>query len=235
MERENIKNLKNRIQTNLPQLPEGWTWASLESLTNALGGYAFESRKFCNSGFQILKMANIRMGRIDLSQRPSFISEVDKEIIDKYTLLDGDVVITLTGSRKKEDYGYVAVVKNAGSLLLNQRIARLRFMEGILPVFLVIVTQSKDFRRRFFSYETGNVGQGNVGMTAITKEPISVPALSEQRITAEVERRFSVIDELESVVSANLQRASRLRQAILQDAFEGGLLNLRSAETIIVS
>jgi type I restriction enzyme S subunit len=38
---------------------------------------------------------------------------------------------------------------------------------------------------------------------------------------AEVERRFSVIGELEATVTANLQRASRLRQSILQKAFEG--------------
>lgn len=45
-------------------------------------------------------------------------------------------------------------------------------------------------------------------------------ALAEQtRIVAEVERRLSVVDELESVVKANLQRATPLRQSILQSAF----------------
>ena len=41
---------------------------------------------------------------------------------------------------------------------------------------------------------------------------------------AEVERRLSVVEELESVVSANLQRATRLRQSILQKAFSGSLV-----------
>jgi len=40
---------------------------------------------------------------------------------------------------------------------------------------------------------------------------------------AEVERRLSVVEELESVVTANLQRATRLRQSILQKAFTGEL------------
>lgn len=39
------------------------------------------------------------------------------------------------------------------------------------------------------------------------------------RIVAEVERRLSVIEELETMVSANLQRATRLRQSILHRAF----------------
>jgi hypothetical protein len=40
------------------------------------------------------------------------------------------------------------------------------------------------------------------------------------RMVAEVERRLSVVEELES---ANLQRATRLRQSILQKAFTGQL------------
>jgi type I restriction-modification system DNA methylase subunit len=44
------------------------------------------------------------------------------------------------------------------------------------------------------------------------------------RIVAEVERRLSVVEELESVVTANLQRASRLRQSILQKTFTGELV-----------
>ncbi|MDH3443532.1 MAG: hypothetical protein OEN50_06375 [Deltaproteobacteria bacterium] len=57
-------------------------------------------------------------------------------------------------------------------------------------------------------------------------------AVSEQeRIVAEVERCLSVVKELEAVVNANLQRATRLRQSILQRAFEGRLpdrTNLRA-------
>ena len=55
--------------------------------------------------------------------------------------------------------------------------------------------------------------------------PIPIPPLAEQtRIVAEVERRLSVVEELESVVTANLQRATRLRQSILQEAFGGKLV-----------
>ena len=53
---------------------------------------------------------------------------------------------------------------------------------------------------------------------------VSLPSLAEQaRIVAEVERRLSVVEELEAVVAANFQRATRLRQSILQQAFSGKL------------
>jgi type I restriction enzyme S subunit len=206
--------------TNLPSLPDGWTWASLESVSEAVGGFAFSSAKFVDAGYQVVKMANIRMGKIDLTQRASFISDVTPDVVEKYSLRQGDLVVTLTGTRKKRDYGYVAVVKNQAGLLLNQRIARVRPFAGMDSSFLQLVMQAEHYRDRFFSHETGNVGQGNVGMAAVTKEIITLPPLAEQtRIVAEVERRLSVVEESESVVSANLQRANRLRQSILYKAF----------------
>jgi type I restriction enzyme S subunit len=59
---------------------------------------------------------------------------------------------------------------------------------------------------------------------AFIELPVPVPPLAEQtRIVAEVERRLSVVEELESLMPANLQRAARLRQSILQRAFSGSL------------
>ena len=45
--------------------------------------------------------------------------------------------------------------------------------------------------------------------------------LKQHRIVAEVERRLSVIEELEATVAANLKRAARLRQSVLVRAFAG--------------
>jgi type I restriction enzyme, S subunit len=207
-------------KTKLPTIPEGWTWTALEAVSEAVGGFAFSSTKFGKAGFQVVKMANVRMGKIDLTQKPSFISDVAPGIVEKYNLREGDLVVTLTGTRKKRDYGYVAVVKNQDGLLLNQRIARVRPSAGMDSKFLQLAMQAEYYRDRFFSHETGNVGQGNVGMAAVTKEMVTLPPLAEQtRIVAEVERRLSVVEELESVVSANLQRATRLRQSILHENF----------------
>lgn len=62
----------------------------------------------------------------------------------------------------------------------------------------------------------------NVG--EIREFTVPLPPLAEQmRIVAEVARRLSVVEELEAVVSASLQRAARLRQSILQKAFTGRL------------
>ena len=68
-------------------------------------------------------------------------------------------------------------------------------------------------------------------MNKVGALPIALPSLAEQRrIVAEVERRLSVLEELEAVVSADLQRASRLRRSILQKAFTGKLVDEEPAK-----
>jgi len=54
---------------------------------------------------------------------------------------------------------------------------------------------------------------------------IPLPPLPEQhKIVEEIERRFSIADEIEKVIDNSLKQAERLRQSILKKAFEGKLV-----------
>ena len=69
------------------------------------------------------------------------------------------------------------------------------------------------------------VARKTLNLEDVRRATVALPPLAEQaRIVAEVDRRLSVLDQLEALVSANLQRATRLRQSILQRAFAGELV-----------
>ena len=52
-----------------------------------------------------------------------------------------------------------------------------------------------------------------------------LPPLPEQhKIVEEIERRFSIADEVEATIDQSLKQAQRLRQSILKKAFEGKLV-----------
>ena len=54
---------------------------------------------------------------------------------------------------------------------------------------------------------------------------IQLPSIVEQHlIVQEIERRFSVADEVEKIVDQSLRQSERLRQSILKKAFEGKLV-----------
>jgi type I restriction enzyme S subunit len=69
------------------------------------------------------------------------------------------------------------------------------------------------------------VARKTLNLEDVRAAKVTLPPFAEQRrIVAEVERRLSVVQELEQTIEANLKRAGRLRQAILKRAFEGRLV-----------
>jgi type I restriction enzyme S subunit len=59
---------------------------------------------------------------------------------------------------------------------------------------------------------------------------LPLPPLAEQhRIVAEVDRRLSIVREVEAEVDASLKRAQALRQAVLARAFSGSGENTAAA------
>ncbi len=98
-----------------------------------------------------------------------------------------------------------------------------------VAALLDVGQQLKLYLLYFLDTRTGllrGVNQGaaqpNLNTSIIKAINVPLPPQQEQeRIVAEVERRLSVIEELEAAVKANLTRADRLRQSILQRAFIG--------------
>jgi hypothetical protein len=77
--------------------------------------------------------------------------------------------------------------------------------------------------QHFSTYKQESMG--NIGQENIRQIDFVLRGFEEQRaIIAEVERRLSVIEELEASVQANLTRADHLRQSILSNVFAGKLV-----------
>ena len=107
-------------------------------------------------------------------------------------------------------------------VMLSDKILRFHFSEQVLPSWVLYWLRSDFGRSEIERLATGNQdSMRNIGQTRIREIAIKLPPFAEQqRIVAEVERRLSVVDQLEVVVTANLQRATRLRQSILQCSFK---------------
>ena len=117
------------------------------------------------------------------------------------------------------------MIGDQNNYLLNQRVAALRFDQSVaLPEFFQYYLASPLYRDMFFSYETGNVGQGNVGIKALLDPYVILPDINTQkRIVEDVEARLSVCDSIDQTIDMALQQSEAMRQSILKDAFEGRL------------
>jgi type I restriction enzyme, S subunit len=209
----------------LPQLPMGWTWSTLEQLTWHSGYGTSQKCSYEAPGPPVLRIPNIVGGSIDLSDlkfgsRPAQFESMD-------SLSPNDMLVVRTnGSRNL--IGRAAVVRGElereyyfASYLIRFRVVDI---PG-LPEWLATAWDAPSTRRHIEQVAATSAGQYNVNISKLNNVPIPLPPLGEQTaVVEEVKLRRSVLDEVEAEVEANVKRASRLRQSILKRAFEGKLV-----------
>ena len=135
----------------------------------------------------------------------------------------GDILVTRAGPRSRT--GVTCLVKaTRPRVMLCDKAYRLRCKtEFAIPAFLEVVLNAPHVMKALNELKTGISDSGvNLTQSRFRELPIPLPSLTEQQlVVAEVEKRLSVIEELEAVVAANLQRATRLGRSILKQAFAG--------------
>ena len=208
--------------SGLPELPEGWAWATVEKVSLRIQYGTSNKADSYASGVPVLRMGNIQEGGLDFSSL-KYLPAQDIEV-QKTLLAPGDLVFNRTNSA--ELVGKSAVYKeNHPSACFASYLIRVSFGEGCLPDYVCTFINSQHGRAYISQVKSQQVGQANVNGTKLGAMPIPIPPLAEQRrIVAEVERRLSVIQQAEATVEASLARADRLRQSILKQAFSGKLV-----------
>lgn len=208
---------------NLPEIPDGWTWATTAQLSFLDVGFAFKSAEFEKSGIRLLRGDNLEPGKmrwLDTRYWPE--SKLDE--FRHLLIREGEIILAM--DRPLISSGLKIARARADDLpcLLVQRMARFRPVVEGMTSFLFMAMNTHGFIKHLLGGQTGTQ-LPHISGDGIQSFPVALPPLVEQtRIVAEVERRLSVVEELESVVSANLQRASSLRQSILKKAFTGELV-----------
>ena len=170
-----------------------------------------------SEGVPVLRMGNISEGRL-VPDKLKFLPKSHPEFPDLF-LKHGDLLFNRTNSA--ELVGKTAVYQGMpGPCSFASYLIRVRLREDYLPEFLSYYLNSVFGRQWVASVVSQQVGQANVNGTKLKAlEVPNPPIIEQQRIVGKVERRMSLIEELEALASTELQRATRLRQSILVRAF----------------
>jgi type I restriction enzyme S subunit len=207
--------------SNLPPLPEGWAWASIAALAELENGDRsknYPSRSaFVPEGVPFINAGHLQNGAVDMADM-NFISATHFDRLRAGKVHSGDILFCLRGS-----LGKVALVPECERGAIASSLVIIRAMGASLRPYLLCYLRSWWAHQMIAKYDNGSA-QPNLSAADLARFAVPLPPLAEQtRIVAEVERRLSVIDELETLVGTNLARATRLRQAVLQQAFTGGV------------
>ena len=100
-----VDNWKPSFEIN----PE-WEKVKLGDVCRVLCGYAFKSTDFVDIGVQLIKMGNVKRCCFDYNNNPSYLPTTFVNDYEKYILRKNDLLISMTGTNGKEDYGNVCQV-----------------------------------------------------------------------------------------------------------------------------
>jgi type I restriction enzyme S subunit len=207
---------KEPIQTDVGNRshPPGWTYATVDQVSLLVTDGDHNPPKRVPSGVPHLTARNIKNWAVSL-EGCTHISEKDAErVFKRYEPLAGDLIITCVGT-----IGRTAIVPAALKFSPDRNLAAIRVVKSWSAKYLNYVL-SGPAAQEAFSNVSGSTAQPHLYLGDLRAFTLLLPPLAEQvRIVAEVERRLSVVDQLEKTITANLSRATRLRQAILKKAF----------------
>jgi type I restriction enzyme S subunit len=93
-----------------------------------------------------------------------------------------------------------------------------------LPKFFLYYSWTNLFKDQYFANETGTVGQGNVGIGAITEAMIPFLPLREQQvIVKKLDALYTETEKLEAIYQKKTEDLEELKKSVLQKAFRGEL------------
>jgi len=210
-------------------------FVSLGAISEIMGGYAFKSSMMSNEPkeFQIIKMSNLYKGSLDLNRKPSFWKKTDKKT-ERYLLQSNDILMTLTGTVGKRDYGYTVQIKNEVNLLLNQRVCRIRpIPKKIDGFYLFQYLRSREFLNKFFDCSIGGTGnQSNVGISDLRELDVYIPSLPEQKAIADLLSTWDeAIEKTELLIQAKEKRFKWLLRILMNPNDECSVMNDELAAT----
>lgn len=209
--------------SKLSELPSGWAWSRSDQLFNYVtSGSRGWARYYSESGAAFLRMGNLDHETINLDLSDIQRVQPPKGAEGSRTrVMPGDILISITA-----DVGMVGLVPtNFEEAYINQHVALARPTTAVNHVYLAWYLAGKNGQDQLKKLQRGATKVG-LGLDDIKAVDVPLPPAKEQNaIVAEIDRRFSIISEVEVQVEVNLLRAERMRQGVLKSAFEGRLVS----------
>ncbi|MDE4453965.1 restriction endonuclease subunit S [Psychrobacter sp. DAB_AL62B] len=207
----------------LGEVPEHWEISKLKYYSSIQGGYAFSSDSFTEEGVQILKIGNVYQNRLALERQPTFVPEVMLEALPDFIVKDGDILMSLTGTLGKRDYGFAVAIKDDGKYLLNQRVAKLNPAdEKIDRDFLLNILWSESYLNQLYSLPSGTK-QANLSNSDVLDIVITLPpSKTEQKeIAVELQNQKDIFDKVIQKAMTSIELMQERRTALISAAVTG--------------
>ena len=211
--------------TDLPELPQGWVWASLDQL--ALDSSYGTSVKcgYESQGASVLRIPNVIARKLVLDDLKFASQPLD--LHKSEYLAPGDILVVRTN-------GSVSLVGRAaevteplpGDFYFASYLLRVRCLEtSVVHRWVSALLASRQGRSWIESRAASSAGQHNLSLSTLLTIPIPLPPIVEQAEAMNaLEAVLLSVSEQEQFLDKSLQQSTAQRQNILRAAFSGQLV-----------
>ena len=189
-----------------------WPKVKLRELISLIGGHAFKSGDFVENGIPLIRIGTANSGIFKTTEFV-YLPHYYETKYSKYLVKPNDLLITLTGTVGKGDYGNVCEANDAySSYLLNQRVAKINIKSSNLyKRYLYLFLATPEVKRSITSLSRG-VRQANIKNDDILDLEIPLPPLDEQK-------RIATILDKADAIRCKRQQAIDLAEDFLRSVF----------------
>ncbi|SHK16828.1 type I restriction enzyme, S subunit [Desulfatibacillum alkenivorans DSM 16219] len=208
-------------KTDLPELPEGWCWASFEQCAweITVGHVGPMKSRYVENGIPFLRCQNVRPYGYE-QENLAYILEDFDEKLKKSRLYGGEILVVRSGVNVGDSCVYPtdAGQSNCSDLVIT------RPLTGLNPFFASLYVNSPFFKDALNLRKVGNA-QPHFNVGSMKKAEIPVPSSEEQAVIVnKIQRLLDYSDN----VKIRMLQANRLLdsqcQSILSKAFRGELI-----------
>ena len=193
--------------------PMKWETTELDQHLDIVGGFAFKSDGFTDTGIPVLRIGNINSGHF---LHVNMVFWPDDPMLARYKMYPGDLVMSLTGTVGKDDYGNVCILSDEYSeYYLNQRNAKLAIKATLNKHYLSEMLKFSKIKKRLTGISRG-VRQANISNKDILALCVPIPPITLQEQFAAFVKQ---IDKSKFVLQQALEKAQLLFDSLMQQYF----------------
>lgn len=197
-------------------VPKGWELTCLGDIADTTMGYAFKSKDFVKNGIPLIRMGNLYQNKLDLSRSPIFLPREFAADYERFVLKSGDLVMSMTGTMGKRDYGFtVQIPEGTPDSLLNQRVMKFESKANSYLEYLKYLLRSEFFLARLYAFP-GGTKQANISALQVREIPTLLPPRPEQQKIAQLLSTWdNAISTTEKLITNSKQQKKALMQQLL--------------------
>jgi len=205
--------------TDLPDLPEGWIWATVDEISDSLQ-YGSSSKSSKSGNVPVLRMGNLQDGEIDLLDLVFTSNDAE---IRKYSLSPDTVLFNRTNS--PELVGKTAIYRGQREAVFAGYLIRVQHVPQLLASYLNLMMNSPFIKKLCLTVKSDAVSQSNINATKLSAFPIPLCSQGEQAALVSIaEPVLAKARKKRTEVTHLLNSLTGLDQSILSKAFRGELV-----------